>query len=239
MADRAFLFALLGSGISSPCKMNMRVVNDRNAIYDHSSYGPTFGWGYDMSVQESNVNICTSSYQPWSLPLGKYPIKEMEVFQVTSTTAARIVTSTGNQANNIPVIKLVSKFTESINKAINTKQECLLRAESEMLQLEESFKDEQTFIMKFASGDTKDVVVLNVSGTVMVTKRSTLCTAKDSVLAQQFDDSKRTEQGCNAPRVNEWNPDQVSTWAKSVDGLPEDVSIILYENKITGRNYLH
>ena len=69
----------------------------------------------------------------------------------------------------------------------------------------------------------------------MVTKRSTLCTAKDSVLAQQFDDSKRTEQGCNAPRVNEWNPDQVSTWAKSVDGLPEDVSIILYKNEITGR----
>ena len=125
-----------------------------------------------------------------------------------------------------------------INKSINKKHACVLRAESEMLQLEESFKDEQTFIDKFASGDTKDVVALNVSGTIMVTMRSTLCTAKDSVLAHQFDDSKWTEQGCNAPRVKEWTPEQVSTWAKSVEGLPEDVSIILYENEITGRELL-
>jgi hypothetical protein len=107
-----------------------------------------------------------------------------------------------------------------------------------MLQLEESFKEEQLFIQKFASGDTKDVVALNVSGTIMVTMRSTLCTAEDTVLAQQFDDSKWTEQGCKGPRVNEWTPDQVSTWAKSVDGLPEDVSIILYENEITGGELL-
>jgi hypothetical protein len=72
----------------------------------------------------------------------------------------------------------------------------------------------------------------------MVTKRSTLCTAKDSALAQQFDDSKWTEQGCHAPRVNEWTPDEVSTWAKSDDGLPEEVSIILYDNEITGRELL-
>ena len=135
-------------------------------------------------------------------------------------------------------MKHVTKFSDGINKAINKKHACLLHAKAEMLQLEESFKDEQTFIEKFASGDTKDVVALNVSGTIMVTKRSTLCTAEDSVLAQQFEDSKWTEQGCNAPRVNEWTPDQVSTWAKSVDGLPEDVSIILYENEITGRELL-
>ena len=121
-----------------------------------------------------------------------------------------------------------------INKSINKKHACVLRAESEMLQLEESFKDEQTFIEKFASGDTKDVVELNVSGTNMVTMRSTLCTAKDSVLAQQFDDSKWTEQGCNAPRVNEWTPDQVSTWAKSIGGIQEDVSSILKRNNING-----
>jgi hypothetical protein len=61
-----------------------------------------------------------------------------------------------------------------------------------MLQLEETFKDEQTFIDKFATGDAKDVIVLNVSGDIMVTTRSTLQTAEDSVLAQQFDDSKWT-----------------------------------------------
>jgi hypothetical protein len=29
-------------------------------------------------------------------------------------------------------------------------------------------------------------------------------------------------------------PDEVSTWAKSIEGIPEDVSIMLYENEITG-----
>jgi hypothetical protein len=38
------------------------------------------------------------------------------------------------------------------------------------------------------------VVMLNDSGTVMVTKRSTLGTAEDSVLAHQFDDSKWTSK---------------------------------------------
>jgi hypothetical protein len=38
--------------------------------------------------------------------------------------------------------------------------------------------------------------------------------------------------------VNEWTPDEVSTWAKSDDGLPEEVSIILYDNEITGRELL-
>jgi len=235
-ANKAFLFELSGSGISSQCKMNVRIVNEVEAIFNHSSYGPVFGYGYDMFLRGSNVELNPGhTYHPGSLPHGSYPIKEMEVFQVSGLLpSARIATSNGKQAKRkgkqaksaSPAMKHVSKFSDGINKAIYKKHECLLRAESGMLQLEESFKDEQTFIEKFASGDTKDVVALNVSGTIMVTMRSTLCTAKDSVLAQQFDDSKWTEQGCNAPRVNEWMPDQVSTWAKSVDGLPEDVSII-------------
>ena len=174
----------------------------------------------------------------------------MEVFQVTeSSSPARIAYSKGKQATRTSkalksaqgetqTLEPFTKFSDDINKAINTNQECLLQAESEMLQLAESFKDEQTFVEKFASGDAKDVVALNVSGIIMVTKRSTLCTAKDSALAQQFDDSKWTEQGCNAPHVMEWTQDKVSTWAKSVNGLSEDVSVMLYENEITGRELL-
>jgi hypothetical protein len=58
------------------------------------------------------------------------------------------------------------------------------------------------------------------------------------VLAQQFNDSKWTEQGCNSPRVKEWTPEEVSTWARSIDGIPEEVSITLYENEITGKELL-
>ena len=68
----------------------------------------------------------------------------------------------------------------------------------------------------FASGDTKDIVTLNVSGTIMVTMRSTLCAAEDSVLAQQFDDTKWTEQGCNNIQVKKWTPDDAGSWADNI-----------------------
>ena len=220
--------------------MKFRCMSDQHAICHNLLYGPVFGIG-DMIVNGSNVSLRQGfTYHPWPLPLGSYPIKEMEVFQLSgSSPSARIATSNGNTSQDTMVGEPVIRFTDEINKSINKKHACVLRAESEMLQLEESFKDEQTFIDKFASGDTKDVVALNVSGTIMVTMRSTLCTAEDSVLAQQFDDSKWTEQGCNAPRVNEWTPDQVSTWAKSIGGIQEDVSSILKRTTSMGGNFLH
>jgi hypothetical protein len=164
----------------------------------------------------------------------------MEVFQVIEPSPpARIANSNGKHAEGRTLqVEPVTRFTDDINEAINAKQLSLIQAELEMLQLEDSFKDEQTFIEKFASGNAKDVVVLNVSGSVMVTTRSTLCTAENSALAQQFDDSKWTEQGCNGPHVKEWTPDEVGDWTKNIEGIQEDVSSILKENKISGRELL-
>ncbi|KAL3770130.1 hypothetical protein ACHAW5_009671 [Stephanodiscus triporus] len=108
-----------------------------------------------------------------------------------------------------------------------------------MLHPEDSFKEEQTFIEKFASGDAKDVIVLNVSGAIMVTTRSTLCTAEDSVLAHQIDDSEWTEQGCNSPHGKEWMQDEVGDWAKNVEGILEDMSSILKENISLAENFSH
>jgi hypothetical protein len=241
VANKAFLFALSGDGISSPDKMKLKNANDERAIYCSSAYGPYFGSGCDMFANGPNVHLSSGrSYDQGPIPDGSYTIKEMEVFLVTKSS-----TPIGNSySKRIPVqpatqaVKEVIRFTDDMNKAINAKQACLLQAESEMLQLEECFTDEQTFVDKFATGDAKDVVVLNVSGTGMTTKRCTLCTVDDSVLAQQFNDSKWTEQGCNSPRVKEWTPDEVSTWAKSINSLPDEMSVILYENEITGDELL-
>jgi hypothetical protein len=241
-ANKAFLFALSGSSISSPFKMKLKNEQKQCAIYNYSSYGPTFGAGHDLKVEGSNVHVFNpgSSYHTEQLPSRSFTIKEMEVFQVSgSPPIVRINASSGIQAHaSAPKFEPVTTFSARINEAINTKQACLLEAEAKMLHLEEMFSNEQTFIEKFASGDAKDVIALNVSGTMMVTMRSTLCTIQDSVLAQQFDDSKWTEQGCNGTPVNEWTPDEVSTWAKNVEGLPEEVGIMLYENEINGRELL-
>jgi hypothetical protein len=239
-ANKAFLFALSGGGISSPCKMRLNDANDERAIYCGSGFGPAFG-GSDMYVEGSKVILNPGhSYDQGPLPYGSYIIKEMEAFQVTKSSNPNRNSHTNRNLvlHATQAVEVVTRFSDDMNKAINAKQACLVQAESEMLQLEESFMDEQTFVNKFASGDTKDVVVLNVSGTIMTTKRCTLCTFDDSVLAQQFDDSKWTEQGCNSLRVKEWTPDEVSTWAKSIDGIPEEVSVTLYENEITGKELL-
>jgi hypothetical protein len=220
--------------------MKLEDADDPHAIYNDSSLGPAFGYGYDMYVNGSTLTLKPSIYQPGPLANGPFNIKEMEVFQVTgSTPLASIISSKRNQVKSTSQsTKKVIKFSSDINYAINAKYTCLNQAESEIFQLEESFKDEQTFIKKFVIGNAKDIVALNVSGTMMITTRSTLSAAEDSVLAQQFDSSKWTEQGCSAAGVKEWTPDQVNTWAKSIEGLPEDVSIMLYENEITGRELL-
>jgi hypothetical protein len=235
------MFALSGGGNLSPCKMKLKDANIPAAIYNDSWYGPSFGRGHDMLVHGSSVAFGpASTFHPWPLPLGSYNIKEMEVIQVTgSASPAKNTRSKRKQSmHTIQVDKQVTRFSNDINEALNANQECLIQAESEMLQLEESFKDEQAFIDKFATGDAKDVIVLNVSGAIMVTTRSTLQTAEDSVLAQQFDDSKWTEQGCDTPRVKEWTPDQVATWARDIDGLRENIAGIFYENEISGRELL-
>jgi hypothetical protein len=194
-----------------------------------------------MYVTRSKVYLRPgNSYAQGPLPETDFTIKEVEVFQVTkSSTPIRNSSLKRNQTKPATqAFEEVTRFTDYMNKTINAKQACLLQAESKILQLEESFGDEQTFVDKFATGDAKDVVVLNVSGTVMTTKRCTLCAVKDSALAQQFDDSKWTEQGCNSIRVKEWTPDEVSTWAKSINSLPDEVSVTLYENEITGEELL-
>ena len=114
----------------------------------------------------------------------------------------------------------------------------LLQAEWEVLQLEESFNDENNFMTSFASGDAKDIVTLNVSGTMMVTRRSTLCTAEDSVLAQQFDETKWTEQGCNNIQVKKWTPDDVSVWADNIECIQDGIGTILKEHGINGGELL-
>ena len=231
-ADKTFLFVLASSGLSSPCKLKLKNADGSNAIYSYLSHGPTFGGARDMIVDGSSQVIWYSnplghSYHPGPLPHGAFTIKEIEVFQVTRPLPT------------VPaVIRPVTRFSDDINKAITEKQACLLKAETEMQLLEDNFIDKQEFIQKFASGVAKDVVVINVSGAIMATKRSTLCIAIDSVLSQQFDDSKWTEQGFNGKRVKDWGPDEVSTWAKGVDGLSDNVSIVLYENEITGRELL-
>ena len=78
--------------------------------------------------------------------------------------------------------------------------------------------------------------MLNVSGTSMTTKRSTLRVFEESVLARQFDDTTWTDQ--NGCKVKEWTPTEVYEWVGKIEGIPDTVAVLFKENDITGRELL-
>ena len=160
-----------------------------------------------------------------------YLITKWEAFEVIGPISSSIFSTTTEEPAQRA---LTNRFSEDDNKAINEKQACLPQTELKIRSLEDSFRDEQIFIDKFSTGDTKDVIALNVSGTPLVTRRSTLRAIEDSVLAQQFDDSKWNEQGYSSVRVKKWSSDEVCAWAKNIEGIQEDVGSVFKRNNITG-----
>ena len=98
--------------------------------------------------------------------------------------------------------------------------------------MEASLEEENSFVENLlSSSNCNDLVKLNVSGTTMTTHRSTLRQVKDSVLASQFDDSKRTQQGTSAET---WTPAEVAGWVRNLNGVPDDVAEIFKKNEVTG-----
>jgi hypothetical protein len=242
-ADKAFLFALSGFDILSPCKMTLVNASDEEAIWNDVDNGPVFGKGHDLLVEldheagprlwmdmgQSYMEGPTSAFNNNDV----YDIKEIEVFQISGVTHD-IKKLKQLSSSSEKKVASVDQFTKEINEAINQKWLTLQELEEEVSSLEESFKDEENFIETFASGDTNDVVLLNVSGTMMATKRATLMFAEDSVLAQQFDDTKWTEQGCNDLRVKDWEPDDVAKWVEKIKDIPGYVAQLFIENEIRG-----
>ncbi|KAL7550579.1 hypothetical protein ACHAWF_013797 [Thalassiosira exigua] len=234
-SNNAFLFVLSYGGGSSPCKMKLKNPEDSNAVYFHeSAYGIAFGQKGDLTVRGSDVafNAGHSYESEHARSLGKrsFTIKEIETFQVvykSDATMTKISSATKDDPSSIHL--------KELNESV---QHSLLKAEVEVCQLEERLKAEQHFIDAFASGDTKDVVTLNVSGSIMTTKRSTLQTIEDSVLAQQFNAAKWTQQGRNAQMVDKWKPEDVSAWARNIDNVSDDVAEIFIKNNIAGNELL-
>ena len=76
----------------------------------------------------------------------------MEVFQVTKTPSRAAVARPKVEQSQyrITTSKLVIRFTNVINNAITARRESLLQAELEVARLEDSSKDEQSFVGTFA-----------------------------------------------------------------------------------------
>jgi hypothetical protein len=233
-ANKAFLFAL---STATPCKMKLKRADGKRGIVQ----GGGISFGDDIRVIGTGGGLHGQGFL--RLNLGKayklspyhemntshiVPIKEIEVFQVRDDSPP----------SQLKVFNEATLFTREINEAINEKFVNLQNLEKDVFGMEKRLKEEKEFIESFASGDANDVVMLNVSGTMMATSRATLLFAEESVLAAQFDDSKWTKQGSNSMQVSDWSVEDVSNWAKNVRGIQEDVSKHFKENNINGHELL-
>ena len=139
-SDGAFLFHLSGSQL---LKSDLTGSYDSNAIYCHQSYGPTFGCGHDLRVSssftvDSKVGNSYHRSSSWPLSSQSLQIKEMEVFQITSTSVL-VPANKSSAASKASPFSKVDSFSKEMNDAINSKWESLVEAENELANLEESF----------------------------------------------------------------------------------------------------
>ena len=77
------------------------------------------------------------------------------------------------------------------------------------------------------------MVSLNVSGTIMATKRSALGLYKDSALAKQFDDPLWTQKDKTTP-AKQWSCEEVAKWVTEIGGMPDNVGATFVRNDVNG-----
>ena len=93
----------------------------------------------------------------------------------------------------------LSKETpHGIKTALGEEHKALLAANTELVEQRLLFEEENNDLI-FFHGNDEDMLLLNVSRTIMATKRSTLGLCKDSTLAKQFDDPLCTQKDKMAP----------------------------------------
>lgn len=249
-SKKAFLFAISPEASFVPSKMKLKPSMESNAIYNMSFYdysryyGPIFGSGNDFQVNGSNVTLNTgNTYESAPTQLAgslTFSIKEMEVFQVVRNAHKNFTTKQRSQnvdAKAATAKNDVQNFSSAINSAINLKWATLAEVESEIVELEKSFDDEEGFIAFFSTKNNQDYIPLNVCGTIMATTPQTLRLYEDSTLAAKIFDEKKDESSNQMP-VEDWNAEDVVAWLNTIDGLAASVVESFKEDEVTGRELL-
>ena len=120
-----------------------------------------------------------------------------------------------------------------IQKVLKKEQKALLGANDELNLQRHLYEEEKNDLKNFINGETEDIVWLDVSGTPMATKRSTLGLCKDSALAKQFDYPLWRQQD-KATSTKKWSCEEVAGWVTTIEGMPENVRPTIVGNNING-----
>ncbi|EJK77849.1 hypothetical protein THAOC_00289 [Thalassiosira oceanica] len=234
--SEAFLFVLQrrdGCFKARPC-FKAKLADDREkAIYQRDD-GPHFG--NDLYISDSGVYIQYRTAPKYeSHQLGTLSTRGRNPYIIKKIKVYKVVESNDSTEEGSPAavsIEPATSFAPQINQALNKTVESLNEALGQVERMETSLEDENAFVDILVRGnDCNDLVKLNVSGTTMMTHRSTLLQVKDSVLASQFDDSKWTQQ---VTSVKTWTPAEVAGWVRNLEGVPDDAAEIFEKNEVTG-----
>jgi hypothetical protein len=210
-ANKSFLFALW-LRVCSPgtWKSDLKSDNDHRVISTHKDFGPVFGdidVGADLSVQGRTVTLNLGgtyerNYEQYEQNTGERIscfIKEIEVFQISQEERKNLDFWARMKRYIVPADEPlpVDRFANAVNDTMNEKWRLLRDWKRRITLREDLFVGEKHLIesLSVMKGSNEDIISLNVSGTIMTTTRATLQIIEDSVLAQQFDDTKWTEQG--------------------------------------------
>jgi hypothetical protein len=243
-SNRAFLFGLHCHGSNQPIKLPLKGNFNGNAIYRHSTHGPTFGVGYDLRLWGGGC--CHYLGSTYALPPGwtssafftgenSFALSDIEVFRVCSSSQRAPPQPDSSQPWQNPILKA---FPEEIQKSFKAEVEALLGASNELSMLQDLFAKEQAAVQAFCPMNENDIALLNVSGQSMAVKHATLATYPESVLYKQLvDPNWNTHSAGNKPRLpHEWSAEQVYDWSKKIPGLSRDVSS--YFRDVTGTELL-
>ena len=253
-ANKSFLFALwLYDSSPGTWKSDLKAEDGICAISTHKDFGPVFGdidVGADLSVQGRTVTLNLGGnyerkYEQYEQNTGERIscfIKEIEVFQISQEERKNLDFWARMKRYIVPADEPppIDRFANAVNDTMNEKWTLLRGFEGSITLCEDLFLGEERLIESLSKmkGCNEDIILLNVSGTIMTTTRATLRIIEDSVLAQQFDDTKWTEQGHNNLRVAEWTQEEVATWVRSIKDVPDDVAQLFSDNEIKGSELL-
>ena len=234
-SNKAFVFLLCGDkGAIHHVKAKLR--RDEAAAFNRTGFGPCFGaceatagnFPLSVAVDDKEVYLNASFF---ASNMTSSNVRELEVYQVNPKWLRSESHDMPKQAPE------ESRFTTAVNDAIVQRWQKIYDAQSKISAMESRFADEGEFIFAFAGGASKDSIFLNVSGTEITTKRSTLQCCEESVLARQFDDSIWTNQGSSST-ISQWKNQQVLSWISSIDGVTKEIVQSFQKNEITGAQLL-
>eukprot|EP00804_Cyclotella_cryptica_P029138 CCRYP_005305-RA/>CCRYP_005305-RA protein AED:0.32 eAED:0.32 QI:309/1/1/1/0.66/0.5/4/823/587 len=234
-SSKAFIFLIHGDkGSIQHVKSKLRT--EEAAAFNRTGFGPCFGaceatsgnFPLSVAVDDKEVYLNASFF---ASNMTSSNVRELEVYRVISKNQM-------SESNRIrKKAPEEARFTASVNKAVVERWQKIYNAQSSISLIEEKFADEGEFIFSFASGASKDTIFLNVTGTEMATKRATLQSCEESVLARQFDDSVWKNPGSKLT-ISTWTHEKVLSWLSGVDGVTDEIMDSFEKNKITGPQLL-